>query len=240
MAERRGEAAPALRQASDPAQDAGKALARAIGDVLARDELARLAVPGGSALAALSFARDRLGEGWRRVALTWIDERCVPEADPESNRGAARRLGLLEGPSPARRLTLYEDDETPDQAVARVSAGLRDDFAGRLDVLLLGLGEDGHIASLFPSRAAPVSGWVAHVSDSPKPPSDRITLTRALLRTARATLLLATGEPKRTALTRLVGGDPTLPAHGLPGLEIFTDLSIDPDPAAIQETQPRS
>ena len=52
-------------------------------------------------------------------------------------------------------------------------------------------------------------------------------------------VLLATGEPKRTALTRLVGGDPTLPAHGLPGLEIFTDLAIDPDPAAIQETQPR-
>ena len=243
MAEPCGAFTPLLRRSDDPAGEAGAALAAALRVVLADQDIARLAIPGGSALAALAFARERLGEAWQRVALVWVDERCVPEADPESNRGSALRRGLLNDPAPARCLALYEDGEMPAQAVTRASSALRDEFGDALDVLLLGLGEDGHVASLFPSRAPVGDGPVAHVADSPKPPADRITLTRAVLGTARAAILVATGELKRAALTRLLAGDEALPAHGLPGLQIFTDLAIDtegePAPDA-QATQARS
>jgi 6-phosphogluconolactonase len=217
---------PTLRISGDPVATASEELCDAVSRGLAEGELVRLAIPGGSALDALPGARERLGDAWTRVALTWVDERCVPVEDPDSNRGAVRRLGLLEDPAPASELPLYEDEESPAQAVERVTAGLQSTFDNALDVLLLGMGEDGHIASLFPARGRPLHGLVAHVADSPKPPSDRITLTRAILATARDAILVVTGERKRSALEKLLAGDARLPAHGLPGLVIVTDLEI--------------
>ena len=110
-----------------------------------------------------------------------------------------------------------------------MESALDRDFDGALDVVLLGLGEDGHVASIFPGQASS-AGRVAFVPASPKPPPERITLTRAFLATARETVLLATGEAKREALSRLLAGDPALPAHGLPGLTIVTDLALGETP----------
>jgi len=214
-----------------PFARAGEVLQRALHDVLARRPQARLAIPGGSALDAAPAARTALGEDWHRVALTWTDERCVPVGDPASNRGAATRLGLLgaEGtasgdPGPAFALPLYEAGETPDAAVARASAGFAAHFSNGLDVVLLGMGSDGHVASLFPSRPDAAPGWVVHVADAPKPPPDRISLTRAALATAACVVLVAAGESKRPAIERLLAGDARLPAAGLEGLVVVTDL----------------
>jgi 6-phosphogluconolactonase len=215
-----------LHASEDPESKAGDELAAAMARVLAKRESVRLAIPGGSAIEALPATRDRLGADWSRVLLTWVDERCVPADDPDSNFGAARHLGLLENPSPARVLALYEEGESPIEAVSRVSRQLSEYFEGALDVLLLGMGEDGHIASLFPSRPEPTEGLVAYVSDSPKPPLERITLTRAILEAAEATILLATGEIKRAAVEGLIAADTRLPAFGLPGLVLVTDLEV--------------
>jgi 6-phosphogluconolactonase len=186
----------------------------------------RLAIPGGSAAAAIGPARERLGRAWADVCLTWVDERCVPFSDAGSNRGSAYRTGALDaGWPPALELPLFRDGETGDQAVARVECALDAAFDGALDVLLLGMGEDGHVASLFPGRQ-PHGGRVCHVTASPKPPPERITLTRSFLGTACAAVLVAAGEPKRAALTRLVRGDPSLPAHGLRALTLVTDLDL--------------
>ncbi len=208
----------------------------------ARSEI-RLAIPGGTALAAVVRAATQLGEVWRRVALTWVDERCVPVASPESNRGEAMRRGVLPFESgipaarsaarsversPARVLPLFEDGEAPEAAVTRVGRRYVDEFSGALDVVLLGLGEDGHVASLFPGHFGATSAFAAYVPDSPKPPARRITLTRRALASAAHTLLFATGEGKRSALQRLRAGDPTLPATGLPGLVVVTDLLLEP------------
>jgi 6-phosphogluconolactonase len=223
--------APSLVVSDAPGEDAGGRVAAAVRDALARSGSARLAVPGGSAASALGAARRALAADglWAKLSLTWVDERCVPSDDPASNRGAAYRAGHLDASAPpGHELALFEAGETPAQACARVGAALAAHFASGLDVVLLGLGEDGHVASLFPGHATPIAepgALVAHVPDSPKPPPRRITLTRRALASARTTIVLATGEGKRDALARLLAGDAALPALGLPGLTLVTDLA---------------
>jgi 6-phosphogluconolactonase len=147
--------------------------------------------------------------------------------------------------SPARVLPLFEDGESPQAALARVARGYAETFADGLDVAVLGMGADGHVASLFPDRPASAAdsvgsvaglardadgddvAFVAYVPEAPKAPPRRITLTREALARARHTLLVAAGEEKRSALERLCAGDPELPATGLPGLVVVTDLALD-------------
>lgn len=222
---------PQTVKAGDPVATAGGLLAGALRAAMYESELVRLAIPGGSALAALAPARDELGRDFARVQLTWVDERCVPESDADSNRGAARRAGLLggdDGPSPRHVVPLYLDGETPGDAALRANDELAALFSSALDVTLLGMGEDGHVASLFPGRfERAAAGCVSHVPDSPKPPPRRMTLTWPTLASARTTILLAYGEAKREALGRMLAGDRSLPAVGLPGLVVVTDLEID-------------
>jgi 6-phosphogluconolactonase len=111
--------------------------------------------------------------------------------------------------------------------VNHAAFALKNDFQGKLDVMLLGMGEDGHIASLFPGHPARFAkGPVTTLDDSPKPPPKRITLTYEILRTSRASFLVAMGEGKRAALERVVSGDPLAPANALPELTIVTNLHI--------------
>ena len=212
--------------ASDPIAAAAARVEEAVRAVDAEREAARLAIPGGSAAAVVGAVREALGEVWRRVRLTWVDERCVPRRALDSNRGTAHRNGFLrEDDPPAVELALFEDGETPEAACERVAEGLGRELHAGLDVVLLGMGADGHVASLFPGRGEP-PGVVAPVYESPKPPRERVTLTTRFLRTARTTVLFATGEAKREALTRVLMEDPKLPASGLPGLVVVTDLEL--------------
>jgi 6-phosphogluconolactonase len=205
-------------------QRAAAGIARALIAADLRAGHARLAIPGGSAVQLMAPLLPLLPEAVRaRLRLTWVDERCVPLADPASNRGAAERAGLV--PDCARVLPLWSDDASPAAACERVVAGLAADFAGGLDVALLGLGEDGHIASLFPGHPALASDEpVLHIADSPKPPARRMTLGLSLLQRAGLCVVLATGEGKRDALVRLQRADKALPATALGRLIVFTDL----------------
>jgi len=189
----------------------------------------RLAVSGGSAAAVLGLVRGALGPRWRQVRLTWVDERRVPFRDPDSHRGQAYRLGFLRAEDPpALELPLFLDGETGSEACLRVAAMLDHGFQGGLDAVLLGLGEDGHSASLFPGRPWP-GGSVQAVEDSPKPPAGRVTLGLAFLAAAPVAVLLALGEAKAPALRRLLQRDPALPASALARLTVVTDLSFGED-----------
>jgi 6-phosphogluconolactonase len=213
-------------RAADPAAAAAALLIPLLEAVDRQRGRVRLAVAGGSAAAVLGALRRGLQGGvWSRLLLTWVDERCVAWADPQSNRGAAYRDGQLDSlEPPALELPLYLDGETPPEACARVAAALRDPFGGGLDVLLLGMGEDGHIASLFPGRPFERIGGppVFAVPDSPKPPSRRITLALSMLATAERAVLVAAGPGKRAALDRLAQGDPALPASALRELTVIS------------------
>jgi len=217
---------PILVVSEDPVRAARERLASLLCAVVVRRGSARLGIPGGSALAVVRGLPELLGDDWTKIRLTWVDERCVPFASADSNRGEAHRSGALDAAHPpAVELALFEDGETPAAAVTRLERAFVELLDGALDVTLLGMGPDGHVASLFPGRP-PASGVASWVRESPKPPADRITLNRATLEAASHSVLVAMGESKRRALGRLLSGDPELPAVGLPGLIVFTDLEM--------------
>lgn len=203
-----------LQTSDDPIGLAAELLRDAIASV--QRDVVRVAISGGSALGPWL----RADLPWERIRLTWVDERCVEHDASSSNRGEAHR-GRSE--RAAFELPLWLDDEGVDAALQRVRTGLRDDFDDALDVTLLGMGGDGHIASLFPGRS-----WegdrVIHVADSPKPPAQRMTLTHAMLGTASRHVLFAVGDSKAEAVARLMAGDPDLPAALLEGLVIVRGL----------------
>ena len=216
---------PRLMPSTTPLQAAADLLCAAL-EGLPRS---RLAVSGGSAAAVLGLVRKTLGPRWQQVRLTWVDERQVPFLDPESNRGEAYRQGFLSTDDPpAMALPLFLDGETGPEACRRVAAGLTKDFSGSLDVLLLGLGEVGHSASLFPGQPWPAA--IVHpVENSPKPPKARVTLGMGFLATTPVAILLALGESKAPALRRLLKADPAFPASALPHLTVVTDLNLGED-----------
>jgi 6-phosphogluconolactonase len=134
---------------------------------------------------------------WGRVAVLFGDERCVPPLDPESNYRMAKET-LLDRVNPATVFRIPAElgpDEGAD-AYAEVVA-----YAAPLDFVLLGVGEDGHVNSLFPGhKALKATGLTAGIHDSPKPPRQRVTMTLEAIRDAGRVLIIATGAGKANAV----------------------------------------
>lgn len=168
---------------------------------------------------------------WGSVFVYWSDERQVPLDDPASNYAMAKAALLDHVPIPPEQVFPLVGDPTP--ALRRVPA----DAAGRprFDVIHLGLGDDGHTASLFPGSPAlqEARALVAVVHDAPKPPRERLSLTLPVINAARAVLFMVQGASKREALARVRNHDPALPAsHVLP---VGGELRFIVDRAAMAE-----
>jgi 6-phosphogluconolactonase len=149
---------------------------------------------------------------WSRVVVCWGDERCVPPDDPASNYRMAREALLERVPLRTQRVLRVETEQAPADAARRYEETLRGLFAtptgpapredGRcFDLVLLGLGADGHTASLFPHSAALAEreAW-AVVTPAPTPGPARVTLSVPVIAAAREVLLLVGGVGKRAAL----------------------------------------
>ena len=141
---------------------------------------------------------------WSRVDVFFGDERGVPPGDPESNYGMARAALLARVPVPQDRVHRMEAERPDRDAAARAYDRA---LPTALDVLVLGVGPDGHTASLFPGSAAlderrrrvlPVSG--------PKPPAARLTITPPVIEAARRIVVLAAGADKAAAVARALEG----------------------------------
>ena len=158
------------------------------------------------------LARPPYGDGlpWRSVFIYWSDERQVPLDDPASNYAMAKAALLDHVAIPPEQIFPLVGDPTP--ALRRIPAD--DRGWPRLDVIHLGLGEDGHTASLFPGSDAldEQRALVRAIHNAPKPPPDRLTLTLPVLNAARAVLFMVQGASKREALARVLRRDPALPA----------------------------
>jgi 6-phosphogluconolactonase len=141
---------------------------------------------------------------WGRVTVLFGDERCVPPDHRDSNYRMARET-LLDKVAPA---TVYRmpAELGPDEGAAEYSATI--ERLVPLDVVVLGVGEDGHTASLFPGHPVlEARGLVAGVRNAPKPPAERVTLTLPALQGARQVIILATGAGKAKAVAMAKHGE---------------------------------
>ena len=160
----------------------------------------------------------RAGVEWDRVRVAMGDERCVPPDHPDSNWGQAAAALLDHVPVPAHHLLRPQGELGAEPAADAYQATLAalpaaPGGAPRLEVVWLGVGEDGHCLSLFPGRPEVEVGdrLVVPVHDSPKPPPDRVSLTLAALAGTERLLVLAAGAGKAGAVARARAGDDRLP-----------------------------
>jgi 6-phosphogluconolactonase len=210
-----------------------------LADAIAAEGHADLVLTGGGigtkVLAAIAAAPARDAVDWRRVDFWWGDERFEVAGNPERNETGAR-AALLDalGVDPAAVHAVPgpdgPDGDDPDAAAARYAAELAA-AAGQpgagangavpaFDVLMLGIGPEGHVASIFPeSPAAHATGSVVAVRNSPKPPPTRISLTFSAIRAAREVWILASGAEKADAVAEALSGvsQDKVPAAGARG-----------------------
>jgi 6-phosphogluconolactonase len=185
----------------------------------------RVCLSGGSTpkrlyelLAAPPF-RDRLP--WDRVHWFWGDERCVPKDHPDSNYRMTRLAMFASVPVPAGHIHAIPTEESPEAAAACYEGVLRAHYGAAIldparplfDITLLGMGEDGHTASLFPGTAALAERhrWAAAVIGAK--PEPRVTLTYPALNASRHVVFLLAGAGKHAMLTRVRAGEDLPAAH---------------------------
>jgi len=173
------------------------------------------------------------------VHFFWADERCVPPNDPESNFAGADKKFFQPLAIPVGNIYRIRGEEAPGQAAESATEEILRivprsvDGQPVLDLIFLGMGEDGHVASLFPgepeSAIADQSVYRA-IGDSPKPPSNRVTLGYPAIAAARQVWVLASGAAKEVALRESLKPDGKTPLARVlrlrPQTKIFTDIRI--------------
>lgn len=170
------------------------------------------ALPGGSVAETCFPLLASAAVDWARTDVFWGDERAVPPEDPQSNYGLAWRLWLRRAGVPSAQIhRMPADSADLDLAARAYEDDLRHTLGDtpRLDWVLLGVGADGHVCSLFPGHPALAerSRLVVAVTDAPKPPPRRMTLTLPVLTSARALVVCAFGSEKASAVEQgLAGG----------------------------------
>lgn len=188
---------------------------------------------GGTALIFLPALREA-NVDWSKITLFWGDERAVDVDDPESNYGLADRMLLsplgARAPHTVRMPTDLPLDEAASKYDERLAAELKGDA---LDLAILGVGEDGHICSLFPGHQALLQNDLRAVAveDAPKPPRRRLSLTLRFVLQTRQVWLVAVGPRKlnalHTALSRTQRSTPLdLLIHQARDVTVFTDQVI--------------
>ncbi len=195
-----------------------------------------VALSGGSLPKILGPALAAEAIDWPAWHVCWADERCVPSSHPDSNYIVAKEYLFDHVPIPPGQIYNPDTSLNPTQTAAAYQSTLAHLFnrqapgkasnlhpstlppspLPRFDLILLGLGEDGHTASLFPGHPLlhETGRWVAAIVDSPKPPPQRITLTLPVINNARAVVFITAGAGKAGALAQIFGGaEPPLPAR---------------------------
>lgn len=200
-------------------------LAGDLENALLLQDTVSFAVPGGTSPAGVFDVLCASDLPWERVHIMPTDERWVPESDPRSNAAMIRSC-LMKGPAArARFFPLYVPADTPDNALDEVSETLASEIP--LSVLLLGMGEDMHTASLFPGapelNAALSSDAPIVVSQTPPTqPETRVSLSLPVLDGALSKHVLIMGQPKLDALNKAL----TLPPEEAPINAVLSETTV--------------
>jgi 6-phosphogluconolactonase len=187
------------------AQAAADAILEAAVEALAARGSFSLVLAGGRTplgVYRLLAERERDLDGWE---IFFGDERCLPPTDPERNSAAAEAVWLVSSGITPTHVHTIPAEQGPELAAALYA----EEIAAwqPFDLVLLGLGEDGHVASLFPGQEHAHESLVVPVHSAPKPPPERVSLNYGTLCGARRRLLLATGKGKRAALAAARRGE---------------------------------
>ncbi len=226
------------------------ALVTAVAEVIVNESISNvmlrgrftLALPGGSTpqplFRYLASPEQRVRVPWEQVHVFFVDERCVPPTDEASNYRQARELLLDHVPIPAGQVHRMRGEDEPKAAAAAYEQEMRAVIGplkgrefGVLDLALLGLGTDGHIASLFPSHKAAhdLTRWaIAEYIDEAR--GTRITLSPWILNNARSTIVMVSGEDKARALMAVLEGPEVpdaLPAQRIAYGAVYVRWMID-------------
>ncbi len=224
-------------------------------DLIDDEGRAHVVLTGGSVgieiLAAIADSPGRDSVDWSAVHLWWGDERWLPRGDPDRNETQARAALIDHVSIPAHNVHPFgasDDGMTLQEAAQSYEDTLREHGDGadhpRFAITFLGVGPDGHVASLFPDREGPriARAGVIAVLDSPKPPAGRLSLTLPLLRRSERIWLVLAGSDKAPALgLALAGASPLdVPAAGALGTKrtvFFVDEAASADvPEALIAT----
>jgi 6-phosphogluconolactonase len=181
---------------------------------------ARIAISGGSTPKAAFELLGDPGHPWRgrmpwdRLDLYWVDERCVPPDDPESNYRMTREALLDSVPLRPEQVHRMEGELEPEEAAARYEAELRNDFKlegtrlPRFDLVALGMGPDGHTASLFPrTEALHEKNRLVVANHVLQKDAWRVTLTWPVINHAKSVFFLAGGADKAAILKEVLTGE---------------------------------
>lgn len=183
-----------------------------------------VALPGGSTPAACLQQLAKMQLPWQRVHCYIGDERCLPVGDDERNDVMIERCLWFAVDLPQENRHIIHAELGPEDAARRFADEVRDVV---FDVVVLGIGEDGHTASLFPGNAALHSHAPAvAVYDAPKPPPERVSLGLRKIAAARERVVLATGAGKAEAVSRVRAGE-QLPVAMIGLSHWFLDQAAD-------------
>lgn len=213
---------------------AARALAEAIRAALRSQGKCRLALSGGSTPRPVyETLAEEPGLDWSAVEVFFGDERCVPLDDAGSNARLANEALLSRLKPPAGRVHYVQGTEAPATAAREYEEELG---AAPLDVALLGMGDDGHTASVFPDTVEDEQARVM-ATRSPVAPVDRVTLTTRALCEARAVLFLVAGAKKADRVaevfSQLQSGRPVLPAARVRPAGVWQWLLDEPAAAKL-------
>lgn len=180
-------------------------LAAAAGQAIAEQGWFRLVLAGGrTPRAAYRLLRDT-EQDWLHWEVYFGDERCLPVAHPERNSRMAAEALLDHVPIPKDQVCPIPAELGPDFGAQAYETRIRERLP--FDLVLLGMGEDGHTASLFPGHSIDPNALVVAVKGSPKPPPQRVSMGYAALRGTAKLLIVVTGQDKHPALQRWQAGD---------------------------------
>jgi 6-phosphogluconolactonase len=201
------------------------AIARAEAEALGTHGEFHIVLAGGGTPRLVYEALAREKHDWPRWRVWFGDERCLPVDHPERNSWLARHAWLERVAMPAGNIHIIPAELGARLAAERYAEALR--LAGTFDLVLLGLGEDGHTASLFPGNPlgeAKDAPDTLPVFDAPKAPPERVSLSARRLSDARNVFFLVTGSGKRAAVAAWRGGS-ALPVAAIQppsGVDVFT------------------
>lgn len=194
-------------------------LAQTLGAAVRDRGAALFAGPGGSTPAPVYRRLAATDLDWSKVAVTLVDERYVPETSPESNARLIRDVLLQDRAAVARFIPLYSPEVTVDRA-AIVAAHALADAGGRFDAVFLGMGEDGHICSMFPESPTlktlltptlkPTVLGVPRGRDGMAPSLERLSINLPYLMSAGRVILGLKGQTKRRVFEEQAAGDPKI------------------------------